>query len=51
MSMTDPKELERRLMLDTYSIFGCEDGEPTFRYTLREGVEDEILVNPTVADF
>ena len=50
MSMTDPKELERRLMLDTYSIFGCEDGEPTFRYTLREGVEDEILVNPTVVD-
>ena len=28
----------------------CEDGEPTFRYTLREGVKDEILVNPTVVD-
>ena len=50
MSMTDPKELERRLMLDTYSIFGCEDGEPTFRYTLREGVKDGILINPTVVD-
>ena len=43
MSMTDPKDLERRLMLDTYSIFGCDDGEPTFRYSLLDGVEDEFL--------
>ena len=43
MSMNDPKELERRFMLDTYSIFGCEDGEPTFRYTLLEGVKDKIF--------
>ena len=35
MSMQDPKELERRLMLDTYTIFGCEDGEPTFIYITR----------------
>ena len=50
MSMTNPKELERRLMLDTYSIFGCEDGEPTFRYTLADGVKDGYLINPTVVD-
>ena len=50
MSMQDPKELERRLMLDTYTIFGCEDGEPTFRYTLLDGVKDGFLVNPTVID-
>jgi type I restriction enzyme R subunit len=50
MSMTNPKELERRLMLDTYSIFGCEDGEPTFRYTLADGVKDGYLINPTVVN-
>ena len=50
MSMTDPKELERRLMLDTYSIFGCDDGEPTFRYSLLDGVKDGFLINPTVVD-
>ena len=50
MSMTDPKQLERRLMLDTYSIFGCDDGEPTYRYTLLDGVKDGFLINPTVVD-
>lgn len=50
MSMTNPKDYERRIMLDTYSIFGCEDGEPTFRYTLLNGVEDKFLINPTVVD-
>jgi len=50
MSMTDPKDLERRLMLDTYSIFGCDDGEPTFRYSLLDGVKDGFLINPTVVD-
>ena len=33
--VSDPKQLERRLILDTYTIFGCEDGEPTFKYTLQ----------------
>ena len=50
MSTTNPKDYERRIMLDTYSIFGCEDGEPTFRYTLLNGVEDKFLINPTVVD-
>lgn len=47
---TDPRELERRLLLDTYHIFGCESGTPTFSYTLNDGVKDEILINPTIVD-
>ena len=46
----DPRELERRLLLDTYRTFGCEDGQPTFRYTLLDGVREGHLVNPTVVD-
>jgi type I restriction enzyme, R subunit len=46
----DPRELERRLMLDTYRTFGCDDGQPTFRYSLIDGVKDGFLVNPTVVD-
>ncbi|HQF12028.1 MAG TPA: DEAD/DEAH box helicase family protein, partial [Paludibacteraceae bacterium] len=46
----DPRQLERRLLLDTYKTFGCENGEPTFRYSLVEGVKDGFLVNPVVVD-
>ena len=46
----DPREAERRLLLDTYRTFGCESGEPTFRYSLLDGVKDGYLVNPTVVD-
>jgi type I restriction enzyme, R subunit len=46
----DPREFERRLMLDTYRTFGCEDGQPTFRYSLLDGVKDEFLINPIVVD-
>lgn len=46
----DPRELERRMLLDTYSTFGCEGGEPTFRYSLIDGVRDGYLVNPVVID-
>ncbi len=46
----DPRQLERRLMLDTYRTFGCADSYPTFRYSLLKGVEDGYLVNPTVID-
>lgn len=49
-STRDPRELERRLLRDTYRTFGCEDGQPTFRYSLLEGVRDGYLVNPTVVD-
>ena len=46
----DPREVERRLLLDTYRTFGCESGEPTFRYSLLDGVRDGYLVNPRVVD-
>lgn len=46
----DPREFERRLLLDTYRTFGCEDGQPTFRYSLLDGVKDGFLINPTVVD-
>ena len=38
------------MLLDTYRTFGCESGEPTFRYSLLDGVRDNFLVNPTVID-
>jgi len=48
----DPREYERRLLLDTYRTFGCEDGRPTFRYSLTQAVQHEppYLVNPTTFD-
>jgi len=46
----DPREMERRLLMDTYRTFGCESGEPTYRYSLLDGVKDGYLVNPTVVD-
>lgn len=46
----DPRELERRILLDTYRTFGCEDGQPTYRYSLLDGVKDGFLINPTVVD-
>jgi type I restriction enzyme R subunit len=46
----DPRELERRLLLDTYRTFGCESGQPTFRYSLLDGVKDGFLINPLVVD-
>nr|VFJ87449.1 MAG: type I restriction enzyme, R subunit [Candidatus Kentron sp. H]VFJ89054.1 MAG: type I restriction enzyme, R subunit [Candidatus Kentron sp. H]VFJ95748.1 MAG: type I restriction enzyme, R subunit [Candidatus Kentron sp. H] len=49
-STGDPRELERRELLDTYRAFGCESGEPTFRYALLDGVRDGFLINPIVVD-
>ncbi len=46
----DPRELERRMLMDTYTTFGCEDGNPTFRYSLIDGIKDGYLVNPSVVD-
>src|SRR6266581_5125527 len=48
----DPREYERRLLLDTYRTFGCEDGRPTFRYSLTQAIQHEppYLVNPTTFD-
>ncbi len=46
----DPREFERRLLLDTYRTFGCDDGQPTYRYSLLDGVKDGFLINPIVVD-
>jgi type I restriction enzyme R subunit len=50
VGLNDPRELERRMLMDTYTTFGCEDGRPTFQYSLLHGVRDGFLVNPVVAD-
>lgn len=50
LSEKDPRELERRMLLDTYTTFGCEDGKPTYQYSLLDGVKDGFLVNPCVVD-
>lgn len=50
LSTNDPREYERRLLLDNYRTFGCESGVPTFRYSLLDGVKDGYLINPTVVD-
>lgn len=47
------KDFERRQLLDTYSAFGCESGQPTFSYSLLDGVNDPdgpYLVNPIIID-
>lgn len=49
-STRDPREAERRLLLDTYRTFGCDSGQPTFRYSLLDGVRDGFLINPVVVD-
>ena len=46
----DPREAERRLLLDTYRTFGCENSQPTFRYSLLDGVKEGFLINPTLVD-
>ncbi|WP_445722588.1 DEAD/DEAH box helicase family protein [Flavobacterium sp.] len=46
----DPREIERRMLRDTYTTFGCENGQPTFRYTLLQGVKDDFLRNPITID-
>ncbi len=48
----DPREYERRLLLDTYRTFGSDDGTPTFRYTLLNAVQHAppYLCNPVTLD-
>ncbi|NOT67110.1 MAG: DEAD/DEAH box helicase family protein [Methylophilaceae bacterium] len=46
----DPREQEQRLLLDTYRTFGCESGQPSYRYSLLDGVRDGFLINPVVVD-
>lgn len=49
----DPRAYEKRLLLDTYRTFGCDDGTPTFRYSLLDAVRAKpkpYLVNPVALD-
>lgn len=49
----DPREYERRLLRDTYTTFGCEDGKPTFRYSLKDAINHKpnpYLVNQVSFD-
>jgi len=50
ISQKDPREWERRQLLDTYKTFGCESGIPTYRYSLIDGVKEKWLLNPVVVD-
>ncbi|WGK69357.1 DEAD/DEAH box helicase family protein [Candidatus Haliotispira prima] len=50
LTSSDPRQLEKRMILDTYTTFGCDSGEPTFRYSLEKGVTDGFLINPKVMD-
>ncbi len=49
-SENNPRNRERRLLLDTYKTFGCESGDPTFRYLLLDGVKQGFLINPIIVD-
>ncbi|MDH5533330.1 MAG: DEAD/DEAH box helicase family protein [Candidatus Pacebacteria bacterium] len=50
LSEKDQRELERRTLFSTYETFGCNSGDPTFRYDLLRGVNDGFLINPYVLD-
>lgn len=41
MQSKDPRQLERRLLLDSYKTFGCENGIPTYRFSLEDAVKHE----------
>jgi len=49
----DPRQLELRLLLDTYKTFGCENGHPTFRFSLLDAIKHKppYLVNPYAVDW
>lgn len=46
LSQDDPRALDRRVQRDTYRYFGCEDGVPTYRYTIQDGSKDGFLIEP-----
>ena len=41
---------EQRALRDTYLAFGRPPGEPTYAYTIAQGVADGYLVGPTAVD-
>ena len=53
LSTSNPKALEARELRDTYHYFGCEPGEPTFRYDIADAVQDPegpFLCMPKIFD-
>ncbi|MBC7368436.1 MAG: DEAD/DEAH box helicase family protein [Undibacterium sp.] len=49
----DPRAYERRLLLDAWRTFGCNDGEATFSFSLLDAVRHKpapYLVNPVTVD-
>ena len=53
LATEDPKALEARQLHDTYHYFGCEPGEPTFRYDIIDAVQDPegpFLCRPKIID-
>lgn len=52
LETSDPRAMERRLLMDTYTTFGCGDGIPTYRFSLVDAVRHDppFLVNPVALD-
>ena len=53
MEAANPKALEARQLRDTYHYFGCEPGEPTFRYDILDAIRDPegpFLCMPKIFD-
>lgn len=46
LGQDDSRALERRIQRDTYRYFGCENGVPTYRYTIQDGSKDGYLIEP-----
>jgi len=40
LARDEPKALEARQLRDTYHYFGCEPGQPTYRYDILDAVQD-----------
>jgi len=50
LDFKDQRTWEKRVLLDTYKTFGCESSEPTFKFSLPQGVKEGYLINPYVLD-
>lgn len=50
ISEMDPRKWEIRQLRDTYLTFGCNQSEPTFKYSLTDGVKEGYLINPLAID-
>jgi type I restriction enzyme R subunit len=53
LAQENPKALEARLLRDTYHYFGCEPGEPTYRYDIIDAANDPegpFLCQPKIFD-